>query len=83
VPIYWGNKLVDKDFNTKSFISYHDYENDEAVIERIIELDRNDDLYLECFKQPYYNNNVVNEYIRRENILDQFIVIFERKISYR
>jgi hypothetical protein len=79
VPIYWGNKLVDKDFNTKSFISYHDYENDEAVIERIIELDRNDDLYLECFKQPYYNNNVVNEYIRREKILDQLGMILQTK----
>ena len=73
------NKLVDKDFNTKSFINYHDYESDEAVIERIIELDRNDDLYLECLKQPYYNNNVVNEYIRRENISDQFITIFEKE----
>ena len=26
IPIYWGNPLVDHDFNTKSFINYHDFE---------------------------------------------------------
>jgi len=26
IPIYWGNPLVHRDFNTKSFINYHDFE---------------------------------------------------------
>lgn len=26
IPIYWGNPLIERDFNTKSFISYPDFE---------------------------------------------------------
>ncbi len=26
IPIYWGNPLVSRDFNTKSFLNYHDFE---------------------------------------------------------
>lgn len=26
IPIYWGNPLISRDFNTKSFVSYHDFE---------------------------------------------------------
>ncbi len=29
IPIYWGNRLVHKDFNTKSFINYYDFEKKE------------------------------------------------------
>jgi hypothetical protein len=81
LPIYWGNPLVHYDFNPRSFINWHDYGNDEAVIERIIELDRNDDLYLEYIKQPYYYDNQVNEYVKRENVLKQFETIFEKRLT--
>lgn len=26
IPIYWGNPLIHRDFNAKSFINYHDFE---------------------------------------------------------
>ena len=26
IPIYWGNPLIHREFNTKSFINYHDFE---------------------------------------------------------
>ena len=26
IPIYWGNKMIHRDFNTKSFINYFDFE---------------------------------------------------------
>jgi hypothetical protein len=80
LPIYWGNPMVVKDFNPKSFINYHDYQDDEAVIEKIIELDRNDDLYLQYCAEPYYHNNVVNEYTKFENMLDHFEMIFDSRI---
>jgi hypothetical protein len=80
IPIYWGNPMVAKDFNPMSFINYNDYQDDEAVIERIIELDRNDDLYLKYCNEPYYHNNVVNEYIKPENVLKQFEMIFDSQI---
>ncbi len=47
IPIYWGNPMVYKDFNTKAFINCTDYNNDfNAVIKKVIELDNDDDAYL-------------------------------------
>ena len=46
VPIYWGNPLVEKDFNSSCFILLRDEEDVERVIEEIIHLDKNDDEYL-------------------------------------
>ncbi len=77
LPIYWGNPLVDRDFNPKSFINAHDWPNLQAVIERVIEVDRDDELYLEYLKQPWFHGNHVNSYIDRQNVLAQFERIFE------
>ena len=76
LPIYWGNPLVDRDFNPKSFLNYHDFKNEDGLIEKIIELDKNDDLYLSYLKQPCYHRNKINNFVRHENIIDQFNYIF-------
>lgn len=76
LPIYWGNPLVYKDFNTKSFINYHDYENEDEVIQRIIEIDTDINLYKEYLAQPYFTGNVINQYVDNAKILKQFEYIF-------
>jgi alpha(1,3/1,4) fucosyltransferase len=78
LPIYWGNKLVNKDFNTKSFLNYYDFKNETELIEKIIELDQNDDLYVKYLIEPYYNENKVNAFIDPENVLKQFDYIFNQ-----
>jgi alpha(1,3/1,4) fucosyltransferase len=80
LPIYWGNRKIDLDFNTKSFLNYYDFNDDEELIERIIEVDKNDDLYLQYLEQPYFSNNELNAYVKKENILKQFDRIFTNKI---
>jgi alpha(1,3/1,4) fucosyltransferase len=80
LPIYCGNPLIGKDFNTKSFLNYSDFSSEEELIERIIEIDQNDELYMEYLQQPYYNNNEVNEFIDPENILRQFHNIFDQQV---
>lgn len=52
IPIYWGNPEVVRDFNPKAFINCNDYKNFDEIIEKIKELDNNDELYLEMLKQP-------------------------------
>jgi len=76
VPVYWGDPLVGKDFNTDSFINYSDFGNDEAVINRIIELDQNDELYFSVIKNPWYNNNELPDCVDEKKILAQFEKIF-------
>ena len=52
IPIYFGNPDIHKEFNEKRFINCHRYSNFDEVIEKIKEIDNNDDLYLSTVNQP-------------------------------
>lgn len=56
LPIYWGDPLIGRDFNTQSFVNVNDINCIDEVVERIVELDKNDTLYLEMLRQPWVNN---------------------------
>jgi hypothetical protein len=79
IPVYWGNPIVHNDFNTKSFINYHDYKNDAKVIEKIIKIDQNDNLFLEMLMQPRLNNNQINTFTDPQNVLARFESIISQK----
>jgi hypothetical protein len=81
LPIYWGNPLVHKDFSTKSFLNFYDFPNVEALIERIIEIDNNDDLLAKYLVEPAFAGNQFNEFVKPENVLAQFDKIINTKIS--
>ena len=88
LPIYWGNPVVDRDFNPASFINYHDLGSNDAVIERIIELDNDDDAYLEVTSQPRYAENPFPDFAKPERIKERLRHIIEfpeqpRKITLR
>ena len=53
VPIYWGDPAVTDYINPKAFINCHDYPSFEAAIERVKEVDSNDDLWLDMVTQPW------------------------------
>jgi len=69
VPIYWGDPLANRDFNPASFLHYDDYGSDEALIERVIELDNNDDLYLEHLRASPLHNNKLPEHAQPGSLL--------------
>lgn len=46
VPIYYGNEDVGKDFNTDAFIHVKSKKDVKEAIERIVDLDKNDEKYL-------------------------------------
>jgi hypothetical protein len=79
VPIYWGNSLVNREFNPARFLHYDDYGSDEALIERIIELDNDDAKYLEYLRQPLFYDNRPNEYYDPSRLVAQFEQIFDTK----
>jgi len=48
IPIYFGDPLIGEIFNTKAFINGHEYGGDmDKIIERVKEIDSNDELYME------------------------------------
>ena len=76
IPIYWGNTLIFKDFNTKSFINYHDFKSEDDVIEHIILLDNNEEEYMNTLSEPWLNGNAVPEDLKEENIVKFLYKIF-------
>jgi hypothetical protein len=81
LPIYWGNPLIAEEFNPRSFLNRSDFSTDEALIEKIIELDQDDAKYLEYLRQPYFHDDKPNIYFNRERMLDFFEKIFTTKIT--
>lgn len=59
IPIYWGNPKVSEDFNNKAFINCHEFKNFDQVIEKVKEIDQNEDLFLAIINEPPFKNNEV------------------------
>jgi hypothetical protein len=57
IPIYWGNPVVDKDWNTKSFINAYNFTNILDLVDFIKEVDNNDDLWYKMLIEPHLNEN--------------------------
>ena len=64
VPIYWGAKNIEIDFNPKTFINVHDFNNLHDLIDYIIKVDNDDELYQSYFKETIFSNywkNILND----------------------
>lgn len=57
IPVYWGNPLVDKDWNTKSFINAYNFSNVNELIDYIKEVDNNDDLWYQMLQESHLNKD--------------------------
>jgi len=85
IPIYWGNPLVHRDFNSKSFINPYGRKHKtikhmiKYMVSKIIELDKNDALYAKMLKEPWYPNNKLTPYVNPKRIVARFRRIFTSK----
>lgn len=77
IPIYWGNPLVDRDFNTKAFINYYDYRNLKDVIQEVIRVDQSPDAYASYLSQPPLLDGTDSEFLTDDSIAQKFREIFE------
>ncbi|MFV8372620.1 glycosyltransferase family 10 domain-containing protein [Flavobacterium sp. LB2P74] len=55
IPIYWGNPLVDKDFNAKRFLNYNTFQSEAELINRLLEIEQNEELAIDMLLQPTFN----------------------------
>ncbi len=80
IPVYYGSSTVKDIFNPKAFIDCSDYPSFEAAIEKIIELDQDDEKYLEMLRQPIF----VDPKFPKKTVadLEQFLLsIFEQPVE--
>ncbi len=68
IPIYRGAPNIGEYFNTRSFINYEDCGSSYAkMLERVIELDQDDEKYLEMLNEPFLlNDEMPKSYLARE-----------------
>lgn len=79
IPIYWGDPLISKDFNLKSFINVPDFKNFDEVIKQLISIDQDDELYCSYLSQPWFNNNTVNSNYLHSALLKRFIDLIDSR----
>lgn len=62
IPIYWGNPEIEKDFKKNSYISLHDFNSLDLLLQEIIKIDSDE----------IYYNNIVNEPLLTKNKYTEF-----------
>lgn len=78
VPIYWGDPLVDRDFNSRAFINCHHYNSLEDFVQRVIELDKNPEKYNEVLNEPPLTENRIPENLSKRKIIEFVKMIFNQ-----
>lgn len=81
VPIYWGNPEVARDFNSKAFINCHDFESLNGVVEEVLEIDKNDTLFLSILNEPPFQNNEIPKGLQRQTLESFLISIFDQNFE--
>lgn len=81
IPIYWGDPLVGRDFDTRSFLSAHDSPSLDDLVDRVVAVDRDPGLLDDVLTRPWYRGNRVPACARAETILDQFQRIVDTPIE--
>jgi alpha(1,3/1,4) fucosyltransferase len=76
IPIYFGHKDVNKEFNTKSFINYNDFKDMKEFVDYIIKVDNDDKLYEKILNESWYKNNCLPDAFNIERINKRFKEIF-------
>lgn len=80
IPIYLGGEYIDEIFNQEAFINCAKYKSFDDVIERVKEIDQNDDLYLSILRQPIFLTETYPEMLYSE--LEKYVChIFEQPIN--
>jgi hypothetical protein len=81
IPIYWGDPLVGRDFDTRSLLSAHDSPSLDDLVDRVVAVDRDPALLATLLAHPWYRGNRVPPCVDPDVILDRFTTIFETPIE--
>ena len=81
IPIYIGNKKVGRDFNTKSFINYHDFKCMKDFIEYIKKVDNDENLWRFHLEQPIFDSKEQFYFSTHERIKNKLYAIIEQYLE--
>jgi len=73
IPIYWGNPRVSEEINPGSFINYYDYGSLDKLMERVVEVDQNEELYMAMLHASPFASGRFARGLSQER-LDEFLI---------
>lgn len=73
IPVYWGNPLVSRDFNEKRFVNYNNFNTEEELINKLIEIDENNELAIEMIMQSPFSDLKLAHEQEQINVLNILI----------
>lgn len=80
IPIYWGDPLIEKVFNPKSFINVMNFSNVDEAIQYIKSINENEELYNAILNEKALNEGYTVEIVWKQ--FEKFILnIFEQDIN--
>lgn len=79
IPIYFGNLLIGNDINPKAFISYHDFNNLDNMLDFIKKVDESDELWCKMIAEPWQTpENIKHAQEREKKYYSFWTKIFEQ-----
>lgn len=73
IPIYWGNPEIGKIINEKAIINCHQYNSFDQVVEKVKEIDSNDNMWCEMVCEPWLTKEQEAEEKRRREHYNDFL----------
>lgn len=69
IPIYWGNKSISKDFNSKRFIDYNTFDSEDSLINRLLEIDQNDEVAIDMLMEQTFSKDKITHEEEHQKVL--------------
>ena len=82
IPVYWGNPNIANEFNPESFVNLHDFATVDDALQRVIEIDQNEELYNRMISAPCFHDDSVPPYLTNDAILARFVEIIDGRKNY-
>ena len=79
IPLYKGGSRISEDFNTESFVNFHDFHSEDDMIDYIIELDKDDSRYLKMLNKPWFEEYNIPDNNKIDNIKSFLYKIFDKQ----
>ena len=79
IPIYWGNKKINLEFNPKRFINFHDFDSEEDLFKRMGEIESNPDIAIKILNEPIFAEDRIDYEFEKELVLKKIINVIESK----
>lgn len=81
VPIYWGDPTIGDQFNPRAFVNCHEFNSFQAVMERVAQIDADDELYRQMLSEPWFPDGKEPGSLTEERIVRFFANIFDQPLE--